>query len=355
MAFCEENADDELGEDTFASAGAKPMDASDVGITYRTYARGEPNIRWLILNGFQTARRNVRRQEIGPGRSQAIKILTPRTVAFSYLLIYRSICALFDPLLDGTSIARTEASMDPLTSAAAAGLQSRMDSLDMLANNLSNTSTSGFKADREFYSTYIAPELAGQSNTVGASPVVQKPWTDFSQGTLQNTGNATDLGLSGSGFFSVNGPNGPLYTRNGNFHISSQGTLVSSEGYSVRMSDGSALQTDPNFPIKVQSDGQILQNGNVIGQLELTEFKDPTQLTKSAAAYFSSPGTQAGATPAANTQVNQGELETSNAQPAESAARMVSLLRNFEMLQKAVKIGNDMNTQAIEQVAKVSS
>jgi flagellar basal-body rod protein FlgG len=230
-----------------------------------------------------------------------------------------------------------------------------MDSLDMLANNLSNTSTSGFKADREFYSTYIAPELAGQTDTVGATPVVQKPWTDFSQGTLLNTGNATDLGLSGSGFFSVTGPNGSLYTRNGSFHISSQGTLVTAEGYPVRMQDGSALQTDASSPIQVQADGQVSQNGNVIGQLELTEFKDPNQLNKSGAAYFSSSGAAAGAAPAANTQVKQGELETSNAQPAESAARMVSLLRNFEMLQKAVKIGDQMNTQSIEQVAKVGS
>jgi len=225
----------------------------------------------------------------------------------------------------------------------------------MLANNLSNTSTSGFKADREFYGTYLAPELAGQSNVVGESPVIQKPWTDFSQGTLVNTGNATDVGLSGGGFFSVNGPNGPLYTRNGNFHFSAQGTLVSAEGYPVRMSNGDTLQTSSPSPLQIGADGQISQNGAVVGQLELTEFKDPTQLNKSAASYFSSPGAQSGASAATSTEVHQGQLESSNAQPAEAAARMVSLLRNFEMLQKAVKIGNDMNSQAIEQVAKVGS
>ncbi len=230
-----------------------------------------------------------------------------------------------------------------------------MDSLDMLANNLSNTSTSGFKADREFYSTYLAPEIAGQPATVGAAPVIQKPWTDFAQGTLVNTGNATDVGLSGGGFLSVNGPSGPLYTRNGNFHFSAQGTLVSAEGYAVRLSDGNTLQSNSPSPIEVGGDGQVSQSGSVIGQLELTEFKDPNQLNKSAASYFSNPGAQTGAAPAGNTQVHQGQIESSNAQPAEAAARMVSLLRNFEMLQKAVKIGNDMNTQAIEQVAKVGS
>lgn len=245
--------------------------------------------------------------------------------------------------------------MDTLTSAAAGGLQARMDSLDMLANNLSNTSTSGFKADREFYSTYVAPELAAQSDTEGAMPVVQKPWTDFSQGTLLNTGNATDLALSGSGFFSVNGPHGPLYTRNGNFRFSADGTLVSAEGYPVRMTNGDTLQTNSSSPIQVTGDGQISQNGNVIGQLELTEFKDQTQLNKAGGSYFSSPGAKSGASPATGVAVNQGQLESSNAQPAESAVRMISLLRNFEMLQKAAKIGNDMNMQAIEQVAKVGS
>ena len=225
----------------------------------------------------------------------------------------------------------------------------------MLANNLSNSATSGFKADREFYSTYLAPELSGQPDTVGATPVVQHPWTDFTQGMLVNTGNATDLGLSGTGFFSVNGPSGALYTRNGNFHFSAQGTLVSAEGYPVRMTNGATLQTDSSLPIQVGADGQISQNGTVVGQLELTEFKDTTQLTKSAASYFANPGTQAGASPATSTQVHQGQIESSNAQPAEAAARMVSLLRNFEMLQKAVKIGSEMNSQALEQVAKVGS
>ncbi len=245
------------------------------------------------------------------------------------------------------------ARMERITSAAASGLQARMDSLDMLANNLSNSSTGGFKADREFYGTYLAPELANQDNVVGESPVIQRHWTDFSQGTLIATGNPTDVGLSGGGFLSVNGPNGPLYTRNGNFHFSAGGVLVSAEGYPVRMTNGQSLQTTSPAPIQVGADGQISQSGAPLGQLELTEFKDPTQLNKSGASYFSSPGAKSGASPAASTEVHQGQMESSNAQPAEAAARMISLLRNFEMLQKAVKIGSEMDGQAIEQVAKV--
>src|SRR3982750_551150 len=97
--------------------------------------------------------------------------------------------------------------MDPLLISASSGMKARMDSFDMLANNLANSSTSGFKADREFYSSYLAPEADDTPNpSVGESPVVQKQWTDFAQGTLISTGSSTDLALSGSGFFAVNGP-----------------------------------------------------------------------------------------------------------------------------------------------------
>ncbi len=243
--------------------------------------------------------------------------------------------------------------MDPLTAAAASGLQARMDSLDILANNLANTSTSGFKADREFYSTYLAPELSNQSGlAVGESPVVQRQWTDFAQGTLVNTGNTTDFALSGTGFFAVNGPNGPLYTRNGSFRFSPQGVLVTAEGYPVRLVGGQTLQSQSTEPLQAQSDGEIVQNGNVLGQLELVDFQDPSQMNKLAGAYFQS---SAAAAPATTAQVYQGKVESSNAVPAEAAARMVTLLRHFEMLQHAIKVGADMNRQAIEEVAHIGS
>ena len=236
----------------------------------------------------------------------------------------------------------------------------------MLANNLANSSTSGFKADREFYGTYLAPELANEANPiVGESPVIQRHWTDFAQSTLVNTGSPTDLALSGSGFFSVNGPKGPLYTRNGNFHISPQGVLVTAEGYPVRLAGNpQTLQLQSATPIQVSSDGQIYQDGAPLGQLELTDFKDPSQLTKASAAYFENPKQDAngnptpdaaGAVPATNVQVNQGKLESSNAAPTEAAARMITLLRHFEMLQHAIKLGAEMNQHAVQEVARVGS
>src|SRR5665213_757371 len=107
--------------------------------------------------------------------------------------------------------------MDNLTIAAVSGLQSRMVSLDLLANNLANAGTSGYKNDREFYGLYASED--SQNSIDGGSgatlPVVEHQWTDFSAGVLQVTGNALNIAISGSGFFAVNGPRGPLYTRNG--------------------------------------------------------------------------------------------------------------------------------------------
>ena len=245
--------------------------------------------------------------------------------------------------------------MDPLTSTAAGGLQARMDSLDMLANNLANTSTGGYKADHEFYSTYLAPELADSADPMNSvSPVIEKPWTDFTQGVLQPTGNATDLALSGAGFFAVNGPGGaPIYTRNGSFHISSAGTLVTSEGYPVRLTNNQTLQVQSADPISVNPDGEIRQNDAVLGQLELVNFQSPSELTKMGSTYFRATNSKAGSVPADGATVSQGKLEGSNAGGAQGSVRLVTLMRHFDMLQRAIKIGSDMNRQVIEQVAKV--
>jgi flagellar basal body rod protein FlgG len=232
-----------------------------------------------------------------------------------------------------------------------------MDSLDMLANNMANGSTSGFKVDREFYTTFAgSSSYAGIDPSVGDLPVVEKRWTDFAQGALLPTGNPTDLALSGAGFFAVSGPNGPLYTRNGNFRISSTGTLVTAEGYPVRQIGGQPVQLTGTGLISVGPQGEISQNNQQIGQLEIDSFADPNDLIKAAAGYFENPDPTT-ITPglATNVQVYQSKLESSNSSPAESAARMVSLLRHFEMLQHAVKIGTDMNKQAMEEVARVTS
>jgi flagellar basal body rod protein FlgG len=241
--------------------------------------------------------------------------------------------------------------MDPITAIAASGLRARMESLDMLANNIANSSTGGYKADREFYSLYKAQEAedAGESSVM---PLIERHWTDLSQGAIQVTGNSLDVALSGKGFFAVNGPHGTLYTRNGSLTTSSGGTLTTAEGYSVRGAGGAALTLDPSLPVEISKDGTVQQASGVVGQMEVVDFADASALGKQGSNYFVA-GPAARATVAGG--VEQGKLETSNTGAADAAVRLISVMRQFEMLQKAANLANDMNQKAIDQVAKVGS
>src|SRR5580698_11510047 len=125
------------------------------------------------------------------------------------------------------------ANMDALTAAAASGIRARIESLDMLANNLANESAAGFKADQEAYGLYVSPEAADSPEGTNPAilPVVQNRWTDFAQGALLPTGNSMDLALSGKGFFVASTPTGPVYTRGGSFRFSPLGHLQTEDGY----------------------------------------------------------------------------------------------------------------------------
>jgi flagellar basal-body rod protein FlgF len=244
--------------------------------------------------------------------------------------------------------------MDQVSITAASGLQSRMEALDMVANNLANTTTGGFKLDREFYSLFTAAENEGDDEAASTKlPLIQKQWTDFSQGVLAPTGNPLDVALSGKGFFTVNGPAGPLYTRNGSFQLSPSGQLTTSEGYAVRDTNGQPIQTQSQDPLEITPDGSITQSGQTIGQLQVVNFQDPSTLQKMGNSYFLPSDPKNVPTAAADTTVVQGKTENSNVAPAESAVRLVGLMRQFEMLQKAITITSDMNKQALTEVAKV--
>jgi flagellar basal body rod protein FlgG len=226
-----------------------------------------------------------------------------------------------------------------------------MESLDMLANNIANASTSGYKADREFYTLYSAPEAASYSGDT--MPLIERPWIDLSQGSLRVTGNSLDLAISGSGFFSVQGSNGPLYTRNGSFRVSAEGKLADSEGHAVLASDGSSIAIEANQPIVISPDGTVRQGGAAVGQISVVSFANTAGLAKQGSSYFRVVDKSVSAASASQARVEQGKLEDSNTGNAEAAVRLVAVMRHFEMLQKAAGMAGDLSRKAIEEVAKV--
>jgi len=244
--------------------------------------------------------------------------------------------------------------MDQISLTAASGMRASMQSLDLLANNMANSSTNGYKGDSEFHTVFVSEAAAEDGSGEETSlPMIQRHWTDFAQGTLESTNNPLDFGLAGKGFFAVQGPSGPLYTRNGSFQLSSSGTLNTKDGYPLLDQNNQPLTlAHPGQPIVVLPDGTVQQNGQPIGAIQVVDFKQPGALLKQGGNYFQNPeGTEA-VTPH-GTEIDQGKVETSNVSAAHGAVRLVSVMRQFEMMQKAIAISNDMGREAIEQVAKI--
>ena len=235
--------------------------------------------------------------------------------------------------------------MDPLLIAAASGMKARMESLDMLANNIANAGTAGFKADREFYNLY-QQQL----------PWIENRWTDFSQGSVIPTANPLDLALTGPGFFALNGPAGTVYTRNGSFQISKTNQLVSPEGYTLRnaLDQGRPITVDPAQDVVIDKTGAVSQGGQPLGQLQIDQIPTAAEATaKLGNSYFSLNISTVGK-PITDTEVVQGSLEQSNVTAADSTVRLLSVMRQFEMLQRALNVGSQMNKEAITEVARVS-
>jgi flagellar basal-body rod protein FlgF len=242
--------------------------------------------------------------------------------------------------------------MDALTIAAASGIRSRMQSLDLLANNIANSATAGFKRDSEYYGLYHSEASSGESGL----PVIERQWTDFSQGAVQVTGNPMDVALNGSGFLVVNGATGPLYTRNGNLQVAPNGSLSTAEGFPLQDAiTGKPIQITAGKPMEISTDGTITQDGQPVGQLKIVDFKNLQSLSKLGSECFQNTDPKNAPTAALTTQVQQGKIEGSNVPVAEAAMRLVGVMRQFEMLQKAVGISGEMDTKTIQEVARVGS
>jgi flagellar basal-body rod protein FlgF len=240
--------------------------------------------------------------------------------------------------------------MDPMTIAAASGLRSRMESLDLLANNIANADTGGYKTDREFYSIYTSEAANANSTDPSQLPVIEKNYTDFSQGSLNATSNPLDFGIDGKGFFAVSAPGGTSYTRNGVFHLSSAGTIVNASGYSLLDTAGQPVTVNPSLPITVTADGNIMQSGQSLGQMGLADFAQG-DLVKQGNTMFRPANANVKPTPS-SAQVLQGKTESSNVASSESTVRLVNVMRQFEMLQKAANIAGEMDRKSISEVAK---
>ena len=244
--------------------------------------------------------------------------------------------------------------MDSGFYAACTALMARTQALDLVANNLANVSTPGFRAQHDVFRSLLTGSsmlpMNGLNQAVNNYSVLGDSHLDFTQGNIQKTGNDLDLAIQGSGFFVVNSTAGPVYTRNGNFHVSAQGKLVSAQGDLVMGTTGPIDVV--GGPVSISPDGTISVNGAVAGQLKIVDFPPGTPLESVGATYYSAPPkTEIAATSAS---LQQGSLEASNVNPVASTVELVTVQRYAELMQRALSMfHSDMNQIATEDLPRI--
>ena len=245
--------------------------------------------------------------------------------------------------------------MDSGYYALSTALIARTQALDTIANNLANSSTTGYLAEQSVFSSVLTASGSVSTSSLNRAinnyGVLGETTLDMSQGAFQKTGNDLDLALQGPGFFVVQTKNGPVYTRNGAFQVSSKGQLITAAGDLV-VGDKGAITMLPG-PVSTSADGTISSNGAVTGRLKLVEFRPGTALKSSGGSYYTAPAN----TPvvATNSAVEQGELESSNVNPVSGMVELISAQRSDEMMQRALSMFNsEIDKTATQDLPKVS-
>lgn len=250
---------------------------------------------------------------------------------------------------------------------AATGMDAMQTKLDVIANNLANVNTTGFKKGRAnfedlFYHHQVYPGLEDQSGnltatgtSIGLGTRVSSVQTDFRQGAFQETGNATDVAVEGLGFLAVEDPNGGdnLYTRAGNLSVNTNGELVLGSA-----TTGRRVVPNITFPpnasnITISDFGEVFytEQGSTIpvnaGQLQLASFVNPEGLLKlgenlyaetpaSGTAQLENPGTNGIGS------LKSGFLEASNVEPVQELIDLITTQRSFELNSQAIQVGDEI-------------
>lgn len=222
--------------------------------------------------------------------------------------------------------------------------------LEIVSHNLANASTVGFK--RELLSNWRLRDL-GLSDQEARPAYLDVLSRDFSQGGLHTTGNDTDLAIQGRGFFKVETPQGPRYTRNGCFRLSPERQMVTTEGYPVLGKNGPITldATDQKFSIDEQ--GGVHLDNSLSDQLAVVDFPNPQDLRPQGHNYFA-PGPEAGEELEANeARVLQGMVEESNLDPVEEAVNLITIQRSFEAYLKVLDAFAASDRKVVEDIGQV--
>jgi flagellar basal-body rod protein FlgF len=227
--------------------------------------------------------------------------------------------------------------------------------MDMVANNIANVNTTGFKAEQLLFEEFKMPvaahgDFSGDDRTLS----YVQDWAtvqDFSDGAMVQTGSPLDVAISGDGFFTVQTAGGERWTRSGGFQLSNAGLLVDSSGNPV-LGDGGPIQFGPeDTDIQIAADGSVSSSQGAKGKLRIVEFPEVQALVREGNNLMSG-GTPI---PATNSRVLQGFTEKSNVSGVAEMSEMIRVTRAYESIASLGQKQDDMRRDAIKRLGSVSA
>ncbi len=237
--------------------------------------------------------------------------------------------------------------------------------LDVVANNIANLNTTGYKADNTAFQEYLSP-VARENRFGGADRRLsfvhdRATWHDFGQGSVQQTGNPLDLAIDGPAFLVLQTARGERYTRSGALQIDAQGQLVSVDGSPVLGDNGPIVFQPLDRNISITADGRITvtegannKTESLRGKLRLVGFAQMNRLQKDGAAAFLAP---AGIVPQADakSKVIQGAIEKSNVNGVLEMTRMIEITRAYSQIASLLQQQSELRRNALDRLAEVPS
>lgn len=269
---------------------------------------------------------------------------------------------------------------------AISGSVAQSERLDVIANNIANSDTNGFKKDQVAFRAVMSSAVtAAMKEGIPTKPYTEKDFhkldgtdtayvavdgtfTDFSQGRAKVTGSPLDVALEGRGFLEVLSPQGVRYTRQGSLRINQEGSLVTMEGFPVLSPGGQeaeggqpvareellarAIRLNPAGAVTITTDGKIFQGNQQVAELSVREFVDPKLLSKEGSALFKNE-TPANISAESTTMVRQGMLETSNVNAIAEMTELLKASRLFEANEKIVRTYGDLEARVVNDLGKL--
>lgn len=236
--------------------------------------------------------------------------------------------------------------------------------INVIANNVANINTSGFKANNSLFEEFLMP-TARADNFAGLDKRLsytqdRATYHDFSQGAVERTSNPLDVAINGNAFFAVQTPGGERYTRAGGFQINAQGQLVTADGMAVLGEGGPIVFQPGDQNINIAKDGTVtVREGanttvdSIRGKIKLVNFDQPQRLVKEGNSLYSAPNGVTASAAGTTSTLAQGAVEKSNVSGVTEMSRMITVMRTYQQVASLLQQQSDLRKTAIERLAEV--